>query len=494
MDIKAGAAARPAEGAPLSIVVVGASGDLASRKIFPALFALYCQGYLPRRFNVFGFARSAMDHAAFRKHIEGKLACRYVPGESCAAKMSEFLARCHYVSGQYGSSDAYLDLYGFMRQVEGTAGADRIYYLAIPPSIFLEVAHALGGAGLVRCEARGPWSRVVIEKPFGRDRESSDRLGRELAQVFTEEQTYRIDHYLGKQAVQNLLVLRFANTVFEPLWTSRTVSRVTICWKEDIGIEGRGGYFDGYGILRDVMQNHLLQVLSLVAMEPPASADAARVGDAKVAVLRAVPPLSLDDVVLGQYRGTVRGGMRIPGYTEDPSVPPASLTPTYAAVRLRVNTPRWQDVPFVMTAGKGLDRRVSEVTVWFREPVRGIFAGGAAGLPPNHLVIRLQPDEAIELGIVNKKPGLQLELVDTNLDLRYRTAFPVEVPDAYECLLLDVMRGDRSLFIRKDELAAAWDIFTPLLRQIEQRGVKPQQYDFGSEGPVAARDFASLAG
>jgi len=471
----------------LSVVVVGASGDLARKKVFPALFALYCQGFLPPKFRVFGFARSAFSHEEFRARIMANLTCRYVPGESCAERMDEFLAKCFYVAGQYGSSDSFLDLYQLMQDVEVGGESNRIFYMAIPPSIFLDVARAIGDAGLVSCTENRPWSRVVIEKPFGRDRESSDVLTREMAQVFSEEQTFRIDHYLGKEVIQNLMILRFANIVFEPIWNRSCIEQVTITWKEDIGVGARGGYYDDYGIVRDVIQNHMLQILALAAIERPRSADAKHVRDEKVRVLRSMAPVRIEDLVLGQYGAGEINGKPQPGYTDDASVPDDSRTPTYASCRLRVDNDRWQGVPFVITAGKAMDEKLNEIRVRFRPTPANIFRDTGDRLPANELVIRIQPDEAIFLNIVNKEPGLAMSLADSSLNLRYEAAFSGEIPDAYERLLLDVIQGDKSLFIRDDELAAAWDIFTPALHEIEEKGIRPEAYVFGSQGPKGGR-------
>jgi glucose-6-phosphate 1-dehydrogenase len=292
---------------PLSIVVVGASGDLARKKTFPALFALFCQEMLPDDFAIFGFARSAMSREDFRKHITANLTCRYVPGESCAEKMNAFLERCFYVQGQYKSSESFVNLQKEMRKVEKAEKVNRLFYMAIPPSIFVDVGRAISEAGFIRCGACTPWSRIVVEKPFGRDRASSDLMVEEMAKVFSESQTFRIDHYLGKEVIQNLMVLRFANLIFEPIWNREYIKSVSITWQEDLSVEGRAGYFDHYGIIRDVIQNHLLQIMSLVAMEPCTKMDAGHIGNQKVRVLRSIAPLDLEDVVVGQYTAQVSG-------------------------------------------------------------------------------------------------------------------------------------------------------------------------------------------
>lgn len=479
----------------LSIVVVGASGDLARKKLFPALFALYCQGLLPPSFTVFGFARTAFTDAEFRAKISENLACRYAPGASCAERMSEFLKRCRYVTGEYGSRDAFLDLFAAMQAGEGGAAVNRIFYLAIPPAVIMDVARAIGDAGLVSCEPDRPWSRVVIEKPFGRDRQSSDLLASELVKVFSEAQTFRIDHYLGKEMVQNLMVLRFANLIFEPLWNRNFVQNVQICWKEDIGVMGRGGYFDSAGIIRDVVQNHLLQMVALVAMEPPARFESHSIRNEKVRVLQCIAPVGRDDAVIGQYTASERGGgMRSANYRDDAAVAPDSITPTFAAVALRVKNPRWEGVPFLIRAGKALDGRMTEIRILFREVPGNLFCKYGGCPAANELVIRVQPDEAVHFRIVNKIPGLGLKIEPRNLDLSYQSAFKQEIPEAYESLLLDVIRGEKSLFIRNDELAAAWDIFTPLLHTLERERVVPEPYEFGGGGPAAAEALAARHG
>ncbi len=477
-------------GRPLGIIIVGASGDLAQRKIVPALFALYCQGFLPRDFHVYGLARTPMTHEEFRARLMMHLTCRYVPGESCAARMAEFLGRCYYSAGQYGSVDAYLDLFQMMRGIEGRQAVDRIFYMAVPPSIFMQVARALGDSGLVACGSRKEWSRVVIEKPFGRDRASSDQLVQEMGKVFTEEFTYRIDHYLGKEIVQNLMVLRFANLVFEPIWNREFVDSIHITWKEPVGVGLRGGYFDSFGILRDVMQNHLLQILALLAMEKPGDYSSAAVRDAKVSLLRCIPPPALDEVCVGQYAASPKG----PAYKGEPSVPCDSLTATYAAALLRIRNPRWDGVPVFLDAGKAMNERINEVRMRFKGVPGNIFGGQVGELPANELVIRIQPDEAITMKVMNKTPGLDLKLEKTELNLRYQTAFKEEIPDAYECLLLDVIEGDRNLFIRSDELAAAWDVFTPVLHELESRRIQPEAYPFGGGMPEAAFGLARRNG
>ncbi len=479
---------------PLSIVVLGASGDLARRKSLPALFALHSQGLLPPRVNVIGFARTPMTDAAFRDLAREHLTCRYVPQSRCAEHMDDFLGRCHYVTGQYHDLASMQTLRVRLEALEGGVPAHRLIYFAIPPSTFVDAARALGAAGLAVPHTEGVWTRVIVEKPFGRDRASSDAMQRDLTAVFPETSIHRIDHYLGKELIQNLMVLRFANSVFEPFWSRAHISDVQITWKETSGIGARAGYFDGYGIVRDVMQNHLLQILALIAMEEPAALGPHEIRNEKVRVLRHIPPLAPEDLVLGQYAGATGGPAAGPAYLEEPGVPAGSITPTYAAAVLKVNTPRWEGVPFLLRAGKAMDAHVNEIHLHFRPRFRNLFEDTLPHLPGNELIIRIQPDEAIFLRVLNKSPGLKLTLESTTLDLRYNAKFPQTIPDAYEILLLDAIEGDRSLFIRDDELAAAWDVFTPALQACEARGLRPDPYPRGSEGPDAARRLAARYG
>jgi len=482
----------PNDELPLTVVVLGASGDLAKRKIYPALFALHCQGYLPPETHIVGYARSELSQAAFRERITAHLTCRYVPGEHCAERMTEFLERCHYQQGQYDSSDDYLDLYQCMHALERTSEVNRIFYMAIPPSVFMPVAHALGNAGLVRCCSREPWSRAVVEKPFGHDRVSSDDMVRDLGRVFNESQTFRIDHYLGKEVIQDLMALRFANAVFQPLWNREHIHSVQISWMEEIGVEGRGGYFDHYGIIRDVMQNHLLQMLALTAMEQPAAFSSPGISAEKVKVLRSVKPVAPGELVVGQY--TAADGTPSGGYLDDASIPDDSVTPTFAATVHHIDNDRWRGVPFLLRAGKAMGARMTEIRIAFKPVDAAPLQGYFGEIHDNELVIRIQPDEAIQLHVMNKVPGMGMQLGRTPLDLQYASTYDETIPEAYESLLLDVIRGNKELFIRKDELAAAWDVYTPVLHALETDNIKPMPYAFGSYGPAEADALAAHYG
>jgi glucose-6-phosphate 1-dehydrogenase len=463
----------------LDIIVLGASGNLARLKIFPALFALFSQGLLPKNVRFHGFARSRISQAKFKEDIMLNLTCRYTPQHSCGAHVEKFINHCIYHQGKYDSIEAFSKLGGHL------GNGNRIFYLALPPATFPIVTHAAGEAGLVKDDAQG-WTRVVVEKPFGNDRESSDELNTELLKVFNEKQLYRIDHYLGKEIVQNIMVMRFANQIFCPLWNAKYIKNVKIDWQEDIGVEGRGGYFDNYGIIRDVVQNHLLQILTLIAMDEPASLDADAIRDRKLEVLNAIDTVKLEDVILGQYSANAKNGKKLPGYTEDPTVSNDSLTPTFANVRLRINNNQWRGVPFIIRAGKGLQEKKSEIRISFRQPEGNIFC--ELECPPvNELIIRIQPNEGIHFNIVSKVPGLKMEFQTKELDLSYESAFAdTVIPEAYESLLLDVINGEKALFIRNDELEAAWDIFTPVLHRIDEDKIKPKLYPFGERGPFEA--------
>jgi glucose-6-phosphate 1-dehydrogenase len=464
----------------LTIVVIGASGDLAKKKTFPALYRLFRRQLLPPDVAIWGYARSKLTKEAlvakFRPHLSGD-----------EKVINAFISRVSYHSGQYDSADDFTALDTKLKADEGAEGGNRVFYLAIPPTLFAQVGQGVQPAAM----STTGWNRVVVEKPFGHDLESSEVLGNQLAALFDEEQIFRIDHYLGKEMVQNLLVLRFSNTIWEPLWNRHWISNVQITFKENFGTKGRAGYFDTFGIIRDVMQNHLLQMVSLVAMEAPTSLSAEDIRNEKVKLLRSIPPIVLEDMVLGQY-GPAPDGSE-PAYLDDPQVPSGSVTPTYAAAIVHINNDRWSGVPFILKCGKALNERKAEIRIQFRSPANHLFSSTS----PNELVLRVQPDEAVYCKMSTKRPGLEGGAVHTEMDLSYASRFPDEakdLPDAYDRLIYDVIRGDHSLFVRADELKAAWEIFTPVLHQIENDRVKPDTYEFGSRGPAAATALIQRAG
>ncbi|MBA0705241.1 hypothetical protein Golax_017447 [Gossypium laxum] len=474
----------------VSITVVGASGDLAKKKIFPALFALYYEGCLPKHFTVYGYARSKMTDAELRNMVSKTLTCRIDKRENCGEKMEEFLKRCFYHSGQYDSEENFAQLDKKLKEHEGGKVSNRLFYLSIPPNIFIDAVKCASSSA----SSGNGWTRVIVEKPFGRDSDSSAALTKSLKQYLTEDQIFRIDHYLGKELVENLSVLRFSNLIFEPLWSRQYIRNVQLIFSEDFGTEGRGGYFDHYGIIRDIMQNHLLQILALFAMETPVSLDAEDIRNEKVKVLRSMRPLQLEDVVIGQYKSHSKGGVTYPAYTDDKTVPKDSLTPTFAAAALFIDNARWDGVPFLMKAGKALHNKRAEIRVQFRHVPGNLYNrnfGTDLDQATNELVIRVQPDEAIYLKINNKVPGLGMRLDCSNLNLHYAARYSKEIPDAYERLLLDAIEGERRLFIRSDELDAAWSLFTPVLAELEEKKIMPEYYPYGSRGPVGAHYLAA---
>ena len=478
----------------LTVVVLGASGDLSRKKTFPALFELSAAGLLPPHANIVGYSRSEMTHEAFRKKLAEYL---NVSDKSDGKDMrDEFLSHCFYHQGAYASVDDVQTLADFCKELEADrsdAGANRIFYMALPPSVFGKIGKSIKEAAM----SPTGWSRVIVEKPFGRDLESSNELAAELGSLFSEEQIYRIDHYLGKAMVQNLMILRFANSIYEPLWNKRHISCFMITFKEPHGVEGRGSYFDSYGILRDVLVNHLLQIFSLLAMEAPKSTDSEHVRDAKVAVLKQVCEIKDSDVVIGQYEGwekreTARRIIQ-DGYVDDESVPKDSKTPTFASLVLHVDNDRWRGVPFILKCGKGLNERKAEVRVQFKRPDCSVNIYPDS--PINELVMRVQPDEAVYCKMNNKGPGLRDQIRETELDMTYRKSFTNgRVPDAYERLIYDVMLGHHEHFVRTDELEAAWKIFTPLLHRIDDGQLPLQNYAFGTRGPQVADDLARSYG
>jgi glucose-6-phosphate 1-dehydrogenase len=468
---------------PLEIIIVGASGDLTRKKLIPALFTLYSTGLLPEEFSLYGIARSALDDEAFRDRVQGTLTCRFDLADSvkdCDTLAEEFLSRCFYNSGSYDSVDDFRTLnYRLKDRYKGPS--NRLVYMAVPPDIFGIAAGTVQSSGLLDTSAPY-WSRIILEKPFGRDSESSAYLSSHIAGLFPEEKIYRIDHYLGKEVIQNLLILRFANLIFEPFWNNKFIERVSISFTEDSGIEGRGGYFDGIGIIRDVIQNHLLQIMALMAMDEPVSLQPRHIADAKTRLLDSIRPPTLKDTVLGRYEG----------YLDEKGVSPDSRTETYACTMLCVENSRWYGVPFELSAGKALNSRMTEIRVYFKDQEFSVFRNG--GFDTNMLVIRIQPDEAIELYLNNKVPGLTREIRRVKLDMLYREAFNIDLPEAYERLLLDVIRGDKSLFIHPSELEASWRVVTPLLKEIEKAGAVPLSYPKGSSGPDTGDLEAGSAG
>lgn len=473
------------------IVVLGASGDLAKKKTFPALFGLFHQDLLPRDIHIVGYARTKMDDEKFREHeIQGITKPKDEElAKTFDQKVKEFQTISSYVSGQYDQDEGFQKLLKHIEAHETKRqgrGANRIFYLALPPSVFTPVTKHL---------KRNVYSfngsnRIIVEKPFGKDLESCRELLNSIKEEWSENETYRIDHYLGKEMVKNLLVLRFGNVFLDACLNKNYVSNVQITFKEPFGTEGRGGYFDEFGIIRDVCQNHLMQTLSVLTMERPVSFSAEDIRDEKVKVLRCIPPITRQDTLLGQY--VAANGK--PGYLDDSTVPKGSTCPTFAALTLWVHNPRWEGVPFIMKAGKALNEAKVEIRVQFKDATPGIFTD----IMRNELVFRIQPDEAVYIKMNAKLPGFQFSAVPTDLDLTYKSRFTdANIPQAYEALILDAIKGDHSNFVRDDELFVAWKIFTPILHWIDGRdGVapKPEPYPYGSRGPRQLEEFVARYG
>lgn len=462
---------------PHTFVILGASGDLARKKIYPTLWYLYRDNHLPPETAFVGYARSHLSINELRNKCRVHLKLR--PGED--DKFDRFWHKHSYIAGSYDGQSDFEKLNQEICKHEHGPVANRLFYLALPPSVFEKATVNIRNV----CMGQKGWTRVIIEKPFGRDSESSQRLNDHLAKLFNEEQMYRIDHYLGKEMVQNLMTIRFGNRLFGPSWNRENIASVLITFKEPFGTQGRGGYFDDFGIIRDVMQNHILQILCLVAMEKPTSIDPDDIRDEKVKVLRCINPLELDDTVLGQYVGDPAGrGEATEGYLDDHTVPPGSITPTYAMAVMKINNERWDGVPFILRCGKALNERKAEVRIQYHDVAGDIFSGQAKR---NELVIRVQPGEALYIKMMCKTPGRTFDLVETELDLTYSSRYhTVALPDAYERLIQDVFMGSQMNFVRSDELREAWRIFTPLLQRMETEKVAPVPYLYGTRGPKEA--------
>ena len=482
---------------PFCLVVFGASGDLTHRKLLPAIFSLYCEGLLPKGASVIGFARSDKTDEGFRdelrRSIGDAVSCNGSPVTD--ELWNDFASRLHYHRGSY---DSLADFRSLGARIESLGAAaltpcNRLFYLATPPTAFVPIVEQLRASGLSRADGSArAWARIVVEKPFGRDQTSAAALDESIRAGFDEDKIFRIDHYLGKETVQNILVLRFANSIFEPIWNQKYVDHVQITVGETLGVEGRGGYYDQAGALRDMVQNHMMHLLSLIAMEPPHALDADSIRDEKVAVLQSLRPIPCEcatgQVVRAQYEAGGVGDSAASGYRGEPDVAADSTTETYVAFKAFVDNWRWAGVPFYLRSGKRLARRCTEIAVCFKPVPPVLFNTPSRGpLSPNILAVRVQPNEGISMEFQVKVPGAGAQIRSLKMDFEYAGAFGSAPPDAYQRLLLDAALGDATLFTRSDEVEAAWKFVSPILDGCaRQRPEQMASYPAGSWGPKEA--------
>lgn len=486
-----------------AMVIFGASGDLTARKLIPALYNLARHHMLPAGFNVIGCSKTPFTHEQFRDKMRKAVREDLNLPAGDDPVLNSFTSNLHYISDDFGDPAAYAQLTEFLNQLDrdkGTAG-NRLFYLATPPSFFPVIVKHLGGAGLAKPkDPEKNWTRIVLEKPFGRDLKSAQDLNRVVTGVFGEQNVYRIDHYLGKETVQNLLVFRFANGIFEPIWNRRYIDHVQITVAEELGVENRASYFEEAGLFRDMIQSHVLQVLSLVTMEAPARFEARALRDEKAKVMRSFRPISLDEVdkfaVRAQYSAGLVSGKKVPAYRAEPNVNPASSTETYAALKVFVDNWRWADVPFYIRSGKRLAKRVSEISIQFRRVPHLLFSGKVTeSIQPNLLSVQIQPDEGISLKFSAKFPGTTMQIRPVKMQFQYGESFGGESPSAYETLLHDCMMGDNSLFTRNDAVEISWEFVDPILNRWKQDGSQGLAfYESGSWGPAEADAFIERDG
>jgi glucose-6-phosphate 1-dehydrogenase len=476
---------------PCVVVMFGASGDLAQRKLLPALFDLARHGCLAPRFRLLGYARSPLTDDDFRG--KASEAMRKTNGEN-DSHAKDFLENIHYLQGDYDDPASFQKLADRLEELDRTGhlGGNRLFYLATPPEVYPRVIEHLGNAGLARPKSDKSWCRIIIEKPFGRDLASARELNKKVLSVFEEQQVYRIDHYLGKETVQNMLVFRFGNGIFEPLWNRNFIDHVQITAGESLGVERRGGFYENAGALRDMIQSHVLQLASLVAMEAPAKFDANSVRNEKIKILQSIRSFTeetaLTDVVRGQYGPGKIGDASVPGYRWEPGVNPKSMTETYVALRLSVDNWRWSGVPFFLRTGKRLARPGTEIVIRFKQAPHMVFRG--EDVEPNSLVLNIQPDEGISLGFGAKAPGGAMHISPVKMDFHYREAFGGVTREAYATLINDCIRGEATLFDRADSVEAAWALVDPILTAWQNDPEPPEfpNYPSGSQGPEAANE------
>ncbi|RZV37365.1 MAG: glucose-6-phosphate dehydrogenase [Candidatus Acidulodesulfobacterium acidiphilum] len=488
---------------PSIIVIFGASGDLAHIKIFPALYSLWEEGFFPESFVLVGFARTKMNDEEFRKSIFASLNshCRKRPISE--DDFLNFSKHIYYLPSLYDKVESYIELGKFITSKSNEYKIDKniVYYLSTPPSVYNDAIEGIKNGNLISEDFKGGgFSKIVIEKPFGYDYKSAKELNEHLLTVFREEDIYRIDHYLGKETVQNILAFRFSNAIFEPIWNNKYIDHVQISALESIGVGLRAGYFDKSGTIRDMMQNHMMQLLSLVAIEPPALFDADDIRNEKVKLLKSVRPLSLNDVkkytVRGQYDRGVIDGKQVVSYKEEEGINANSITDTYAAMKLYVDNYRWAGVPFYLRAGKRLKTHKTEIAVYFKKLPYSLFSkAGIENIKQNSIIITIQPNEGISINIGAKKPGFVMDIEPVCMVFNYKSSFRLSPPDAYERLIYDVILGDQTLFARYDDMLIAWQLITSIMNGWSK--MEPPvfpNYDAGSWGPKEADELISADG
>ena len=473
------------------VVIFGASGDLTKRKLIPALYALAYRKLLPEQFAIVGVARTPRSSAQFAAAMK-KAVKQYARDPFRQDVWDTLAAGMRYVGTEFDSDEGEDRVGSVLEEIDAErgTGGNRLYYLAVPPQAFTEAVTEIGER-----RAKEGWVRLIVEKPFGHDLKSALELNELLHRWFREDEIFRIDHYLGKETVQNMLALRFANGIFEPIWNRQFIDHVQITVAESMGIEGRAGFYESAGVIRDIFQNHLLQLLALTAMEPPIDFTADSVRNEKVKVLKSMHTPGPKSVVRGQYGAGFVEGLEVPAYREEDGVNAGSLTETYVAAKLYVDNWRWADTPFYVRAGKRLARRVTEIAVQFKKVPHPLFHAPDGGMAPNVLALRIQPDEGISVRFTSKEPGQQTILRDVAMDFRYGAAFGSNTPEAYERLLLDAMRGDATLFTRRDEVEEQWAFIDRVFDAWQSAGtVPPPTYPAGSWGPEAAHDMLARDG
>jgi glucose-6-phosphate 1-dehydrogenase len=483
---------------PCAIVMFGASGDLARRKLLPALYDLALHSCLAPRFQLLGFARTQMNDDSFRK-TAGEFLSNVEKNAPGGGKRQEFLDHLQYFHGDYDDPESYKRLAQQLELLDskGQLGGNRLFYLATPPEVYAHAIEQLGRAGLAKPKNSDSWTRIIIEKPFGHDGASARELNAKVLREFEENQVYRIDHYLGKETVQNLLVFRFGNGIFEPLWNRNFIDNVQITAAESLGVERRAAFYESAGALRDMIQSHVLQLTSLVGMESPARFDATSVRNEKIKILQSIRPFDSEtvwkSVVRGQYGpGTINGAAE-PGYRQEPGVKPESATETFVALKLLVDNWRWSGVPFYLRSGKRLARPKTEIAIRFKRAPHMVFQGES--VEPNSLVLNIQPDEGISLSFGAKSPGSQMRISPVTMDFRYRQAFGGGSREAYATLINDCIRGDATLFDRADSVEAAWAFVDPIIDAWRNASAPPfPNYPAGSDGPRAADDLTASEG